>query len=823
MKNKLNINFELLPSILGLSSKYILDAYLKDFNGTNITNTKQLIYIDQHQFRYDLPDYIQKNNLEELNECNSIKNLLEYCFTSLDKQFELRENNKVYIKDSHYESWQHSLTLTLPLPIITSFLARSKNIKKNQLITEDFFQSSTLPSIYNSELENIINKDGLTEMHMHFTGTTEAQKVWLDHLQNPIDFYRDTIKTSRNNEVFEQYLQLDSNFTPNRFYNLLKKAKYIRLALIEHIKDKNKNGIFEMNWALFLNSDTYASSMLDKLSYLDASDHPYKKDYQNSNTITCESLFLVDLFSLLRNTDSIIIHKLIHIYFLIGSQMNKLLVQQLHQYGFDQFQKITINETREKIEFNYYDRFKQIEGMYDQDITVLEIRFAPKDNFIKLKRLVDRIIIDYERYYKESSKTRKPELLMVGHFIKMKDKPKTVHSILYNHHFLRRKLQASAHALLALLRSHPKYRYYIKGIDAAANELHASPEVFAPIFRYFSQHYNNSPKELVPIFRYFPQSGDDSPVYSKESILPSLPDYCKDTSRNPHLGFTYHAGEDFVHIISGVRMIYEAVDFLQMPEKSRIGHATALGISPEYWKKRIGDTIKIRRGEWLDNLIFLKMRLHNINHDISKSIDTLWKDVYNEPLKSFSIAIKAYQCRKVDPFVILGDKIKAETLNNIDKTEWNYKKILGFKPTKEVERIYKKYHTSEFNKNYNEIIPIQLDKVSNYLLTHLQNNIIQLLNEKTIAIESIPTSNIRISFYENYEDHHIFNWTTPDGNPNNLTPHVVIGSDDPGIFSNNLRTEFSQLYLAALKKGYTPETTIKWLSHLNSNAKVFTF
>ena len=789
MTNNLNIDFNLIPAILGFSSKYILEEYIKDFDKVNSLIVQNAIYIDQHRFRYDLPDYIHKSNLSGLKECKNIKSILLYCFDTLSKQFELY-GHKIYVQEAYYESWQHSLTYLLPLPTITHFLSQSKIIKSNKQEIKNIFLSSTLPSIYNPFIEHMIDNEGLTESHMHFMGTTEAQKVWLDHLQSPIEFYRDTCQTNSNQEVQELYSQIDSNYTPYEFYNLLRKAKLIRLALISLIKGDNNEQIFLINWRKILQSNTYLSYIEDTFAYLDALEHPYKKYYPSLEPIICESIFLLDIFTLLRTSNAEYIHKLIHLYLLIGSQFNKLLVQQLDQYGFDQFQKITINEIREKIELDYYDRFKQIEGMYNQDVSTLEVRFSPKDNFIALKQLVDKIINTYEKEYKEHCKKNHndaiPKLIMVAHFIKKQDNKRDSNSLLYNHHLLRLKLQVTAYTLHKLLQSNPeKYMKYIKGIDAAANELHASPEVFAPTYRYMSYSYNQLP------------------------------------NNTNNLGFTFHAGEDFVHIISGIRMIYEAVNFLDMPKKSRIGHATALGIDPQFWKKKVGNTLKIRKGEWLDNLIFLNMQLKTYNQNIIDKIQQYWFEIYNEQLSSLSTAIEAYQCRKIDPLIIFNDD--TEVFSDFEKKERDYNTLIGFNLRKEIKSIYQKYHSAKYQKRYNELITINLDELPNHIIYDLQNNMIKYLNEHFIAIESIPTSNIRISFYENYEDHHIFRWTNPNQNSTDLSPYVVIGSDDPGIFSNNLRTEFSQLYLAALKKGYHPQVTLDWLSKLNKNAQVFTF
>ena len=59
-------------------------------------------------------------------------------------------------------------------------------------------------------------------------------------------------------------------------------------------------------------------------------------------------------------------------------------------------------------------------------------------------------------------------------------------------------------------------------------------------------------------------------------------------------------------------MIYEAIDFLEMQSGNRIGHGTAMGIEPELWEQRLYDSkLTIRKGEWLDNLVFAYMLCSN--------------------------------------------------------------------------------------------------------------------------------------------------------------------------------------------------------------------
>ncbi|MBK8663634.1 MAG: hypothetical protein IPN18_18290 [Ignavibacteriales bacterium] len=112
-----------------------------------------------------------------------------------------------------------------------------------------------------------------------------------------------------------------------------------------------------------------------------------------------------------------------------------------------------------------------------------------------------------------------------------------------------------------MVRKDPKFSRYISGIDAASNELVTPPEVFGPAYRYLRKNGINH--------------------------------------------FTYHVGEDFVHLLSGLRSIFEAVEFLDLRQGDRIGHGTASAIDAALWSRMVGDELYIKKGEWLDNLIFL--------------------------------------------------------------------------------------------------------------------------------------------------------------------------------------------------------------------------
>ena len=57
----------------------------------------------------------------------------------------------------------------------------------------------------------------------------------------------------------------------------------------------------------------------------------------------------------------------------------------------------------------------------------------------------------------------------------------------------------------------------------------------------------------------------------------------------PPLRITVHAGEDFVHLLSCLRRLDDAVQYLCLEEGDRIGHGTALGLNPGYVDPNVRD------------------------------------------------------------------------------------------------------------------------------------------------------------------------------------------------------------------------------------------
>jgi hypothetical protein len=139
---------------------------------------------------------------------------------------------------------------------------------------------------------------------------------------------------------------------------------------------------------------------------------------------------------------------------------------------------------------------------------------------------------------------------------------------------LRAKVWRQAQALARAL-DDPEYGSSLVGLDIASEETAAGNEVFAPAIRFLRSYSGTG----------------DTDYYTLRQRRSH-----RASRRSAPLRLTCHAGEDFEHILSGMRAIDEAVTFLEMAPGDRIGHGLAIGYWPEDWAKSCGFAVLHRAG-----------------------------------------------------------------------------------------------------------------------------------------------------------------------------------------------------------------------------------
>ena len=669
---------------------------------------------------------------------------------------------------------------------------------------------STLPVDDNPFLDYICRTHGLDEVHMHLNGTTEAEKIWCDALKRPdkvfgqllnAKFKDSGLHVPIGNGVERLLCQEDNQLTPKLLRHRADIAIYLKASLL-------KNSLGEKNsW----NRDaTVTAGTPAIVHYRKASAAVLARGGRHSPSRVVQEAWqlcqILALFSLRQATldDGL---DLWH-YALLRAQFCRLLVQQKEQYGFDQFQYITQNELREASESDYAERFRQIERGHQRVIDHLEGRFAPKSTPNKTAVLLQRILRGYLRFLTENElghvlqpipdhpdcsladlvkkvqaledgqqadhhvssctmvsqpSLRRLRFSLVAHFIK-KQNPRERHQFfsekvrpLCRDINIRKETDQAARALVKILEDTPGLSRLVRGIDAASNERHTSPEVFAPAFRRM---------RTAGVRR-----------------------------------ITYHAGEDFIHIASGLRTMLEAARFLELEAGCRIGHGTASGLDIEAWWDFSGAHVVMPLEDRLDDLLFTRHMILHCRNSLPKlplvdaEIQRLAQYIWQDPKLTPDDLTRAWLLRDLDPLA------QESPLNDVEpRRRAEAQRFEEAKRTDPIaHELFLKRHgigaQSVQLKRCRENIVIARcsDIIDEDLLRTLQDGVLSELRQRRIAIETLPSSNVRISIHDTYDTHHIQNWLHPRVSSGNAPVCFTIGSDDPGIFATSLRMEYAHL------------------------------
>ncbi len=782
-----------------LANMPLLADYRKG-NPPQPAQIKRKVFLEVRRFQPYHPDHYYLNYRDTAFTSENLAEMLLCAFQILSRNLTFH-NQKAEVELQHLETWGRITTRVTPLPLLTHafFQEFGAERARNILLKHRPMERVTLVGAHHPMIETLIREEGLNDLHVHLNGTTEADEVWQHALRHPIKTYRDLKRAQKVEKVREHYLQAHEGLTEESVRDLLLQARVIREFITQQFSPHSDQTI-------------KVADLLKKprkhIPVLTYKHHPFsamvKKKLEDREY---EALWWLEVFQLLRKSpQKNKIAQLVHAYLLMLNGFNRLIVQQEDQKGFDQFQKITLNEMRSQVERSFLKRFRQLEGPSGRDLAFLEGKFAPKNTASENREYLKTIIRDYKVYLNRQKKSRptlakslqsdpdkkdilesRLELRLVAHFIK---KPETRNSRICRHYFLRRTIANQARILIHLRKQCPELGEFLTGVDAAANELHAPPEVFAPIYRAFrNAGWSN---------------------------------------------FTYHVGEDFTHLISGIRAILEAITFLNLKQGNRIGHGTAIGIEPKLWLKKTPDRMAISRGEWLDNLVFLYRmvskearfsdQLFKIQDEIYKHWFVIYgKDAEAKNLSQISHFISGWLLRDLDPLIVMAGDQRNEKLDNKAQREWDLIKERKQANPQAME-IFRLYHSHKFKAAYSEKVEIDTDFVGEEILLFLQNQVIKLMNDRLVAVEAMPTSNVRIAQYQSYKDHHLFRWLNLKRDSRFIKPIVVLASDDPGIFATQLRNEFAQVFQVMIEEyGLSHHDAYRKLKHLNENGKIFRF
>lgn len=527
-------------------------------------------------------------------------------------------------------------------------------------------------------------------------------------------------------------------------------------------------------------------------------------------------------------------HNLFFAYLLIMIRLRAKLVQVKQQVGFDYFQRI---QRRKSYFLGDAKSKEQIMRLAIREplrhsgyLREMEVRIVPGNTAEKI--LQDILELESTRWETDimeqmngAARAEQERLhsryYYVLHFTKQEDmgllRLKRRHDagqketlLECRHAGYRKEVEKITRAVMLFRERYPDAACRVLGIDACSQEIGCRPEVFAAAYRTLGEH-----------------------TCLREAL--------GQQTAMPRLRKTYHVGEDFLDLTDGLRAVDEAVHFLDLDCGDRLGHALALCLNPAEWYAAKKMQVSLPVQDYIDNIVWLyhSIRKHHIPHQehivhfLEKEFEYYFNRVYLSSIQEKELdsvmdaAVRYYQGgreshqyrkHKCDfsielysySWMLRGDHpaLYREGYfkrNYFPLDPWEahgvntrYPQLDAIRYTPECSLLNYLYHYSEDVKYAGtEIVNIVIRPDYTAALTAVQKALQLEIARRGIAVESNPTSNVKISTFREYSKHPIIALYnkgllhSPEELRDCAQIQVSINTDDSGVFFTSLESEYA--------------------------------
>ncbi len=358
---------------------------------------------------------------------------------------------------------------------------------------------------------------------------------------------------------------------------------------------------------------------------------------------------------------------------------------------------------------------------------------------------------------------------------------------------------------------------YMVGLDAASEEIYTEPWIYAPIFKKARNRQNTKPL----------QNGK--------------------TPRQ-NIGFTYHVGEDYNHILSGLRHIDEVLTYFSYKPGDRIGHGLALQIDIREWLRN-NEVVAIPVMEHLENMLWLWSCCGAGNHELGGILPQLENEIMTVAQRIYTnirglspyVLWKAYT-RKFQP--LQNDFCQEMSRLYLRSIEDN----IPYEPLPDTQRSFcalhqrMLHHSDKSGVEESVFFADVVWDIDKLLLTHycpiylrhyqkqmlVANpasywnvfNTMQMYMRKKVEragiyVETNPTSNMVIGDVPSLSEYRITSLNARGLSETESTAILIsINSDDPLIFNTNVENELAVVYHTLLYHGFSYEEALGWIDKI---------
>lgn len=376
-----------------------------------------------------------------------------------------------------------------------------------------------------------------------------------------------------------------------------------------------------------------------------------------------------------------------------------------------------------------------------------------------------------------------------------------------NHRLAMRQKMIHAARVIEEIRSEiPELNTYIVGIDAASDENAMEPWMLSPVYNLIRSRETTRPVLAIP-----------------------TQDGCR-FELIQNLGFTYHVGEDFRHILSGLRHIDEVIEEFHYKPGDRLGHGIALGIDIEKWISD-NEILPMPRQEYMDNLLWvwglavckefqLPVQLERLEEEILRNAEAIYPHTEGITVR---MLYKAYKGK----FLTNHESILNGLLKEAGEAKHRKKHGVHCRYSKQKCRLYPTQWTADrllstlycpaFEEKYREIILVPISASNAALYQALQEIVLEKVERRGIYVETNPTSNLTIGEFSDIREHPIFRLNAQSQSGKQHHVLVTVNSDDPAVFNTNVENELAYIYYAAEYSGYAKEDILNWIDKIRQN------
>ncbi len=352
-----------------------------------------------------------------------------------------------------------------------------------------------------------------------------------------------------------------------------------------------------------------------------------------------------------------------------------------------------------------------------------------------------------------------------------------------------RKKQYEAMGLARTILSFPKCLAVVRGIDICSDELGVPTWVLSPHMRYVKEAGKAASHHLKNHFGY----------------------------EDLELRTTVHAGEDFVHLLGGLRRVDEAMKHYRLRPGDRIGHGLALGLEPGAWARRMG-----RVAMYLEDRLFdlvwewTKYSRRGVPCTVGRlafvesEIARLTKRVFDESYTPYQMERFARDLHNEEMLRATGYPDYRLMLRGREKN-----------PSREVGPDDRVPFLHRYLTNHNVFVAgreIEWVNVVDEIepLTALQKYIRENIARIGILVEVNPTSNLLIGNLTDLNNHPLWRLDPPKGDGDSPPVSVCIGSDDPITFATNIRWEYALMRESLVAGGLSNSEACTYLDRIRS-------